>query len=186
MKYHSALHKPNSYDSLNRAEFGKSVAFKHDLMLGVPDEYKNCDIIYTEIPWIDGFNVFEQRANVQEQRTYAAFMSAVCNFINTANKPTVIIIGKKGLKFLPTPDFEGGTILNGAPCRVVTYKATITQLHNCVTIIDELSKKYDCIGDPCCGFGRSAKAFKQAGKHFVVSDYNPECIGYIAKEWVNW
>ena len=186
MKYHSALHKPNSYPVVERVQLANSVAFAHDLMSKVPYEYNKCDIIYTEMPWIDGFGVFEERANIEQKRTYAEFMASLCKFIDALNKPTVLITGKKGLKFLPKPEIEAATVLNGAPARVVMYRTKVENVSNCLTILDELATKYNCIGDPCCGFGRSAKAFKQAGKNFVVSDYNKECIGYIAQEWGGW
>ena len=50
----------------------------------------------------------------------------------------------------------------------------------------ELAARYSCIGDFCCGYGRTAKRFNEAGKRFVVSDYNPAWIGYMAKEWQGW
>jgi hypothetical protein len=186
MKYHSALHKPSSYPAIEHVQLGESVAFFHDLAFKVPYQYNKCDIIYTETPWIDGFDVFETRANVGKKRTYEEFMASLCEFINALNKPTILVTGKKGLKFLPKPDIEAVTILNGAQARAVMYGVNVTKVSNSLTILSELANKYKCVGDPCCGFGRSAKAFKQAGKNFVVSDYNKECIGYIAEEWGNW
>ena len=186
MKYHSALHKPSNYPALDKIQLGNSVAFTHDVMKGIPKEYEKCDIIYIEIPWIDGFQIFEERANIKQQRTYEEFMVSVSDFVTNLKKPTIVITGKKGLKYLPKLGIEAGTVLNGAPCRLMMYNTTVSNLAKCITILEELSLKYNCIGDPCCGFGRSAKAFKQAGKQFIVSDYNAECIGYIAQEWANW
>lgn len=186
MKYHSALHKPNSYPLVGAIQLGNSFAFSHDLMRkDVPSDYNDCDIFYMEPPWIDGFKIFEDRANISHERTYEDLMLGVSKFV-FLGKPAVIITGKKGLKYLPKPDAEAGTILNGAAARVVMYGTTVANVSNCMTILDELAGRYFRVGDPCCGFGRTAKAFKSAGKDFVVSDYNQECIGYIAQEWGGW
>lgn len=45
MKYHSALHKPNSYPLVGAIQLGNSFAFSHDLMRkDVPSDYNDCDI----------------------------------------------------------------------------------------------------------------------------------------------
>jgi hypothetical protein len=186
MKYHSALHKPNNYPVVEWIQLGNSLAFVHDLMTNVPVQYNKCDIIYAEIPWVAGFEIFEARANIEQNRSYQDFMIGINKFITALNKPAIIVGGKKGLRYLPTPDIETGTVLNGAPARAVMYQTKVENVDNALTILNELATKYNCIGDPCCGFGRSAKIFKQAGKNFVVSDYNKECIGYIAQEWGGW
>ncbi len=50
-------------------------------------------------------------------------------------------------------------------------------------LFDEFPNVVACISG---GYGRAGRIFYEAGKRFVMSDYNASCIGHIAKEWQMW
>jgi hypothetical protein len=181
MKYHTALKSEFAAQPVQRISVGHSVSFQHDIFQGLPQEYAVCDILYADLPWADGFEAFEHRAG-KSGRSYEAFLKAVGDIIQSVNTPVVVTTGKKGAKHLPTPDASYPTVLNGAPAVALAYRLTLSKHLTTSGIIDELVNRYSCLGNFCCGYGRTVKAFHDAGKRFVASDYNAKCIGVIG-EW---
>jgi hypothetical protein len=53
-------------------------------------------------------------------------------------------------------------------------------------LLHALAQRYDVAGDFCAGYGRTARFFLRSGKRAVVSDFNPQCIGYIAEHAEDW
>ncbi len=49
-----------------------------------------------------------------------------------------------------------------------------------------LAERYNRVGDFTCGYGRVGRIFSGAGKTWVMSDYNPTCIGYIGMNASGW
>jgi hypothetical protein len=184
--YHSALHAALKHTPRQYVSAGQSVAMAHDLMSSsrLPPEFDGCDVFYTDLPWKDGFAEFDKRANVEDGRTYSTFMARVAEIIRGLSVPVVIVAGKRAVPLLPQPRFVLPTKLNGAPAMAIVYGdiQPWEPGRPAWDILASLSQSYGCIGDFCCGYGRSAKVFADAGKRFVVSDYNAECIGAIG----NW
>lgn len=181
MKYHTALKSELNALPVQKIHIGKSKAFQHDIFEGLPTEYSVCDILYADLPWADGFKLFEHRAG-KVGRDYEVFLKAVGNIIIETDTPIVITVGKKGAKHLPHPDATYATMLNGSPAVVLAYGVTLSKHLTTGDIIKELVSQYSCIGNFCCGYGRTVKEFHDAGKNFIASDYNAKCIGIIG-EW---
>lgn len=181
MKYHTALKSPVDVAPVQRIKVGDSVAFQHDIFRGLPLEYAVCDVLYADLPWADGFEIFEARAG-KSGRNYESFLKAIWAVIEGTSKPVVVTVGKKGAKHLPTPENIYKTVLNGAPAVALAYRLSLTNHESTTAIVDELASRFSCMGNFCCGYGRTVKVFHDAGKRFVASDYNAKCIGVMG-EW---
>lgn len=184
--YHSALKgtKIEQAEPLNRFELNGSIALVHDIFDPVPSDFDQCDFFYQEPPYPAGVKVFDQRVNIAG-RTYADLASHISNFILNTDKPVVMPMSKTVLKHYPTTtqtievDFvhsKGGqkTTLAIWNTYIGSPKTTDEALH---TLLDT----YDCVGDLFCGYGHTAYIAHQRNKKFVVADYNPLCIGFIAQ-----
>jgi len=181
MIYHTALGDDIKVEPADIVRVGDSVAFCHDLMEGLPADYDVCDVLYTELPWRNGFDKFNERAGVDDGRAYEDFMAALSDILLRVNKLTIIVTGSHAERLLPAPTMKFDCLLNGGQAIGYVYGGAFHGKGDTVAILKTLALKYQCIGDFCCGYGRSAKIFHDAGKRFVVSDYNAKCIGYIAK-----
>lgn len=189
--YHGA-HKP-TVDAPHRMDWadGSSLAFVHDLIMRpLPSAYSTCDVLYTDLPWQKGFNVFNKRAGINDGRTYHQFMAAVSSIItsNPAPRPIYLVTGRHALSLLPEPTQVLDTRLNEDAAVIIAYN--IPELHRkfgeARELLYSLATRYERVGDFCCGYGSAARAFRRQGKTFVASDVNPSCIGYIATHAEDW
>lgn len=199
MNYHSALAPPLEAKPITEhVEIGESLAFTHDLRHGLPIVYAACDVFYTDLPWRDGFLVFEARAGAvkaklegrpstltvsKETPRYEGFLQNVAAIVESVKQPVVLVTGKHALRGLPRPEHLYNTYLNGASAVALVYRTELKSYGNEFEILRELAQRFNCVGDFCCGYGRTGRVFKEAGKRFVMSDFNPACIGRIAQEW---
>lgn len=197
MSYHSALTKPLEVAPCNFFQVGESIAFVHDIRRGLPTDFDPCDVFYTDLPWQGGFLVFEARTKAvlaaeyaklgvttrEPQTTYPDFLRSVGEVIRRSSKPMVLVTGRRSMPFLPEPSFVYSSSLNGAPAVALCYSLKLQDGRSATKILSELASRFHCVGDFCCGYGRTARTFHAAGKRFIVSDYNPRCIGQIAKEF---
>lgn len=150
----------------------------------LPQEYQQCDVFYTDPPWLAGFDTFNRRAEIHDQRTYRQFTEKLGAIIEATYSPMYIVAGRNAEKQLPPASKEGLLSLNGQPAVVYLYRTDIMpNVMDAVGLLQWLAQTYSCVGDFCCGYGRTGKMFTLARKRFVMSDYNPSCIGYIAQQW---
>jgi hypothetical protein len=190
------MRSPGSAAPVQRIKIGKSVAFVADICTGLPAEFASCDILYSEIAWERTFARFAERAGVPA--SYDSYITAVAQIAQNAlggkAPPVILICGKSALKHLPTPTARMDVNLNtGGPFIAVAVTVSfgaklprVTERHKNWTNVDTesllraLAKKYDRVGDFSCGYGNTGLVFANAGKTFVMSDMNAECIGHIA------
>jgi hypothetical protein len=181
--YHSALQPELDAPPLQRFEIGSSVAFMHDLESGpLPSEYASCDLLYVEPPWREGYEEFNARAGVVG-RSYRHLMRSIGVAIYASKAPSVVIAGN-AIGLLPPPSSVMSSTLHTYRVTVLLYglsPPTCVKPSN-ESLIRALLQRYDRVGDFCCGYGLTARLALEAGKSFVVSDVNPRCIGYIAKQ----
>lgn len=189
--YHGA-HK-RTVDAPPRLDWsdGSSLAFVHDLIAGpLPHAYGTCDVLYTDLPWRKGFDIFNKRACIDDGRTYPEFMAAVSSIIASvpSSRPIYLVTGRHALSLLPEPAQVLDTRLNEDVSVIVAYN--IHEAHrrfgDSRELLFSLATQYERVGDFCCGYGSAARAFRRQGKTFVASDVNPSCIGYIADHVEDW
>lgn len=188
-QYHTALQKgkpPNTERSIDRFEWGGSVALVYDL-LGehpLPAEFESCGCYYSEPPWPHGFTVFNARVGVQDQRTYADLVARLYTQVllhGAQGKPTVMACSSVLAKLLP-PGGMTTTFISGAESAACLYYFGISlpTLPDTHAVLRYLLSLYDCVGDYFCGNGTTATLATELGKKCVVSDYNSHCIGYLS------
>jgi hypothetical protein len=189
--YHGA-HKPTvNAPAVQRWEGGGCVAFVHDLMSSpaLPGEYVDCDVLVADLPWQVGFETFNQRAGLTDGRSYASFMARVSEIVEATTVPVYLVTGKHALPKLPTPDVALPMRLNEDEAVAYGYRPGgeadggygVTQ-----EFLYALAQRYAVAGDFCCGYGRTGRFFLRSGKRAVLSDFNAQCIGYIAEHADAW
>ena len=189
--YHS-VHAPRvPVEPCRRWEGGGSVALVHDVMAGpLPAEFEACDVLYADLPWRTGFDGYNGRAGVDDGRTYPAFMAAVSRVVEAQNRPVVLVTGRHALSMLPKPVQKLPVVMpvaNRQPALALVYGCVLRcDWEDTAGLVARLATWYRRVGDFCCGYGQSARAFAAAGRRFVASDYNPECVGYIAQHADSW
>jgi hypothetical protein len=189
--YHGAHMQPVDAPAVQRWEGSGCLAFVHDLMAAsqLPGEYIVCDVLVTDLPWQKGYETFNERAGVDDGRTYGTFMARISEIVESTSVPLWLITGKHALAKLPQPDAALFMQLNEDDAIAVGYRPG-TEVERSYGVAPEflhaLSQHYDVVGDFCCGYGRTARVFLRAGKRAVVSDFNPQCIGYVAEAAPAW
>lgn len=189
--YHGA-HKPTALSRpLDRWESERCVAFMHDLMSAptLPPEFADVDVLFAEPPWQKGFGTFNERAAVDDGRTYAAFISRLGEIIESATAPTYVVTGRHALPRFPTPDAQLPMMLYQDQAVVAAYRTGTeaeTNYESVPEFIAALAQRYGSVGDFCAGYGRTGRFFLRAGGRAVLTDYNPLCIGYIADHAPDW
>lgn len=185
--YHSALKgiRLEEAEPCARFEYGKSLAFVHDAFEPVPAEFDQCDFFYQEPPFPHGAKVFDARVNIAG-RTYSDLAAHLSRFITATSKPVVMPVAKSALRLLPptsqTLDVKLVHQKNGWTVKLGVWNTYIGAPKTTEEALHTLLDSYDCVGDLFCGYGHTAFVAAERGKRFVVSDYNPTCIGFIAKE----
>lgn len=180
--YHTALEQPVK-TLLNLGESCKNI-FQYDLFdQTYPDEFKQCEVFCSDLPWKSGFSEFERRGG-KSGRTYDGFLKRVISHIQEYQKPTVLITGEHAKKRLAGFDHEKVTTLHGMKAIALFYRLGPIE-GNSVEICQTLAQRYDVVGDFCAGFGRTGAIFEEAGKQFVLSDYNPDCVRHMNERFAS-
>lgn len=179
--YHTAVGVKNDIQNelepIDRYEIRDSVAFRHNLTDGIPEEYRRCDVLYTETSWNAGQPTFNKRAGIES--SWRDYMKALGETITELGIPSYVVTGRQGVAILPKPDSVSTVMLNGAKAQLVSYGEN-PNLRTEKSTIQWLAKRHKIVGDPSCGYGRTGSIFLIAGKNYVMSDYNGKCISYIA------
>lgn len=188
--YHTALAQPAaSAEPRDWWAMAGCTAFQHDVMDGLPEEFADASLIYSEIPWADGHEEFASRAGVLIPPPYNEWLYRLNCLLAASDKPWVLVGGYGMIRHLGC-EWIKPVALNGSQAVAVGARlpSPPEDCKDAVDVIDWLSSNpvYAIVADPCCGFGRAARIFAEAGKLFVVSDINPRCIGHIAEEAPAW
>lgn len=190
--YHSAHRPVQDAPPMQRWEGADCLAFVHDLMSmpGLPAQFDACDVLTAEIPWQRGFATFNERAGVEDERTYHGFLGRVSEIVVAATVPVYLITGRHALPRLPAPDTITDTRLNEWDAVILGYRPDPAIGGTTFGVVQEmlhrLSQRYDVAGDFCCGYGRTGRIFLRSGKRAVLSDFNASCVGYIAEHAPGW
>lgn len=192
--YHSALHRsdlaslPTSrLPPLQRYDLAEDHARVWDITDGKPPvEYDDCDVLYADIPWGQGHDIFQARNPEARRIAYAEFMEALNALVLSEGKPAFIVAGASHKPWLRAPYATVQSKLNGAPCVVYCYNAAASPCETTVDLLKSLAVRYSRIGDFCAGYGRAGRIFAQAGKAWTLSDNDPRCIQYIAMNAPGW
>jgi len=151
----------------------------------IPDPYHRCDLLYAEPSWPAGLKNFDARAGV-ETSSFRDYALSVRHIIETLNVPTVMFVGAQAQRLLPIPDYSIEADLNGNLTPVCFWNGAMASGASNKDIIRDLAQHYNVVGDFCCGYGTTGRLFKEAGREFVMSDYNAQVCGYVAANMDGW
>lgn len=184
LEYHSALRQELAIDGeLDYYEKDGSVVFKHDITNGCHDVFWRADVIYTEPAWQHGYEIFANRAGINQPKPYKEYLLAIKDVIETLSVPAYVVMGRHMVRIL-RPECTAELRLHGYKCLLGIYNADPINVPNNTAALQHVAQNpdYRCILDFCCGYGNTAAAALRAGKKFVCSDFNAKCVYYIAKE----
>jgi hypothetical protein len=159
----------------------------HDISKGLPEAMLKADVLYSEVPYQKGYSVFYDRAGGVPLVPYAEFLAKLGSEMRRFGKPAYLL----GPKISPTHLRPDGH----AVCKCLGLEATISWWvdepfwsdgSSTTTIINALASRHLTVADPLCGYGTTARIFVEAGKRFIVSDLNPDYIGWIAANCAAW
>lgn len=185
--YHAALRPPLPAAGVDRYGQVGGAVFVHDLLGGpLPADYDACDLIYADLPWRTGFDIFNARARVDDGRTYPALLAAVRDQVRKLGVPAVLVTGRRAVDDLD-PDGITPVTLNGQAAVAAQYgDVNIPAGLDARDVLRWLAGRYGHVGDPFCGYGRTVRMFTGRGKRFVASDYNRTCVGFVAAHALEW
>ena len=162
-----------------------SVAVVHDIRRPLPVPYAACDVFYADLPG-RGLQTFNERAGAEQGMQ--ELLSGVAAAIRQVEAPVFLTALRMHERHLPGPAVRQETTLNGVPAVLLGYGLDPGPVPSAETLLEQLARDdaLTCIGDFLCGYGRTGRVFAEHGKRFVMSDYNPTCIGYIAAHAGEW
>ena len=167
----------------------KGVILTSDIVTqDLPKEYIDADVLYTEAPFPAGFDYFNEKAGVDDDRSYDNLAKAISGIIEL-QIPTFLVSGKIMLNKLTDEDNITEIYLSGRGCKVYLSIFNVKELPNvsidCRStdkLIKSLALNYDRIGDFMCGYGQNVLDFMDyGGKGFVASDHDSRAIGVFKK-----
>ena len=179
--YHSAL-KPEldiSY-KLDFFENNGSIVLFHDMNTGINDYFRKADVIYSEPPWMDGYNKFVMRAEIIT-KSFFDYLVSIQNLIKELNIPAYLLLGKHMLKHL-SPDRCQNIRVRGYDALLGIWNAKLIKTDD---HLEYISKKYNICLDFSCGYGHTANAMQLKNKKFICSDINKKCVYYVAKTFMD-
>lgn len=187
--YHSALQNFNQWKGEPCSSFlsANIKAFQHDLFNGLHPNMNSCDFFYSDLPWRQGFDVFNKRADYQTDKKWEDLIALTYENIIKSGKPTYLTGGKQMMKLLPKAKVKDiiFKVHNNKDLLFVLNTDEMTKAEDTDTLINELYIKHEVGGDFACGYGLLADFAVRNNKKAILSDYNPYCIGYIKEKYEN-
>ena len=167
------------------------VALAWDIAKGIPGAAYRCDVVYAEIPWPSGYQEFNRRAGAKNSAPFNVFVAAIARITSTLARrgvPVYMVASnalaeRLGSESLTPINFNKG--VSKVHCKG-PLKVKPKELEPVGDLLDRLAQEHGRVWDFCCGYGRTGKHFTATGKHWVLSDINPTCIGYIAQTAGEW
>ena len=188
--YNSAIGNRQKYfqevDGLNYFSKNNNTIFCSDIIkFNLPNEYKDCDFLYADPPYPQGFKIFEERAKIKKKRTYNEFVNALNKIILNFKKPIFMTVGKILLKKLIKPKqiISINFSIHNSTVDLAIWNYYIEEkIESTNNLMKYLGLRFDKMGDFCCGYGDNIERFLlNGGKKFVASDLDSKCIAILKK-----
>ena len=179
--YHSAFKE--DYKNLEELEYYEnngSIVFKHDINNGISNLFFNCDCIYSEPAWKNGYKLFISRAN-EESLSYESYLKSIENNILTIKKPAFLIGGKHMIKYIK-PHINYDIYFNGFYAQLLCWFYDKLDFKTNIDVLNYLKENFNTVLDFSCGYGNHLNGFKR----FIASDINSKCVYYVAKNYMNY
>lgn len=144
------------------------------------DEFKECDVIFSEISWRYGYGIFNERAE-NSPNNYTDYLNNIQKLIKELGIPSFVVCGKPvakyfaGAKAYPISIRTSGTNMHGCQLYVWNYNY-LYQFKDTKELIAFLSKTFEKCLDFSCGYGEHLLMFKD----FIGCDINKDCLTYLS------
>lgn len=185
--YHTALgNLTDQWPPLARHVGKAGVTFRHDLLDGVPIEMQAADVWYADLPWRDGFKKFAKRAGVEQKGAYGDLLALLARAVRESGKPTCIVTGRHAVASLKPAHVAAVSLNGGAAVACLWNIKPWAVVYDTTVLLKRFAQEYGTVADFCCGYGRAGRVFAQAGKRYIMSDFDAKCIGYIAAHEGEW
>lgn len=145
------------------------------------EEWRDCDVIFSEIAWVYGYPRFNEKAK-NEPNKYSEYLHNIHLLIEKMNVPSFIVCSKNlkryfvGAKMYPFAITTSNTNMNGCTLYVWNYNKDISHIHDTNSLLDLLSKEFDKCLDFSCGYGEHLLKFKD----FIGCDIDRNCLSYLS------
>lgn len=165
----------------NHIEVPHKIFFNDMSKSYMQDEFKTCDVIYSEIAWPYGYKGFNEKAgNVPS--AYSDYVDNINLAIEELDVPAFIVCGKNVKKHFPKARMYPITITTSGEnipgCTLFVWKCGdfFGQFSNTIVLLNWLAARYDKCLDPSCGYGEHLLKFKD----FVGCDVNRDCLTHFS------
>jgi hypothetical protein len=191
--YNSALkkyHKEIDFELIESFNFGNSKGFVSDIFNGIPSEFNNCDVLYSEPFWKNGHDKLHKEGLISVD--FKTLQTQINKIVNDFNKPIVLLLGKNALRYYDGYKVLGEVMLHNYPSQVVSWRVDFNipdknnkgNWFNNYDLMDLLIDNYKFLGDFMCGFGNLALRANDKGRSFIASDLDKKCISVLNKRLI--
>lgn len=148
------------------------------------DVFKSCDVIYSEIAWSYGYQIFNENAK-NNANSYKQYIENVNKCIEELCVPAFIVCGKsvsgffKNANSLPIKITTSNTNIDGCRLYIWNYDGFENNklyLPNTLLLIKYLSKNFHKCLDFSCGYGQHLMNFDD----FIACDIDKNCLTYLS------
>lgn len=192
MMYNTAVKASGSLaNNINKVlegsyEDGRFLTFQHDICKGVDERFKKCDAIHSEIAWRAGYDKFIDNT-IASDTTFDDYINGIVSVCRELSVPAFIVCGKAMLKKM-NPDAILKIKYTFHNCdayyAIYNYNGEMEGVFDEYSGRDWVAKTFNCILDPCCGYGIIANDIIKHNKQGVLSDINVECLEYISNNYM--
>lgn len=141
------------------------------------------DVLYTEPSWRAGYVTFLERAGNADfaESDYNNYLAGLARqAVEFPNGPAYMVVGKSMLRRL-SPDWSTPTLLNDGGAFVAGWRCDPVSFSNSRALVADLVSRFQCVYDPCCGYGNACLAFHRSQKRFVACDINTKCLSALER-----
>lgn len=147
----------------------------------IREEFRSCDVIFSEMSWSYGYKGFNEKAG-NEPGEYLDYVKNINRMIEELGVPAFIVCGKPVARYFPNakayPIKINTSETNMSGCQVYVWNFDYDKIgaDNTIDLINYLCKNYGKCLDFSCGYGEHLLKFFD----FVGCDINRDCLTYLA------
>lgn len=157
-------------------------ALKHDICEGAVPLFHEADCIYSEIAWKAGYEAFTDGTEA-EGSSHGDYLAGMLSCIYELKVPTLIVCGKREARVL-RPHAQKPVRFTYHHCPAVLaawYTDIPEEIATDTDARDWIIASHECVLDPCCGFGNTARVAVCMGRRGIMADVDTECVSYMQK-----
>lgn len=148
------------------------------------DEFRTCDVVYSEIAWQYGYRIFNDRAE-NEPESYGEYLRNINKCIEELQIPAFIVCGKPAKRYFKAAKmYDIAITTSGTKMSKCTLYVWNSDYAGGIQTTDELTwylaNKYKKCLDFSCGYGEHLLKFDD----FVACDINKDCLTYLTNSYV--